>query len=143
MVYNELLVLLSGHFACDELTILSYHDVGMNFPEDGISVSKDFLEKNPQAWRDGQAPPSAGSGLCSYIRASLWPRGVLNSLRASGPRQRYPRSRAEQNALPTAKACSRSASAGSQRVLSPSFTTSNPAFARRSPSSFTLSPLQP
>lgn len=51
MVYNELLVLLNGHFAYDDLTILSYHDVGMNFPEDGIYVSKDFLEKNPQACR--------------------------------------------------------------------------------------------
>ena len=49
MAYNELLVLLDRHFKYDDLTVLSYHDVGMNFPEDGIYVSRSFLENHPEA----------------------------------------------------------------------------------------------
>ncbi len=49
MAYNELLVLLDRYFTYEDLTVLSYHDVGMNFPEDGIYVSRSFFENNPDA----------------------------------------------------------------------------------------------
>ncbi len=51
MAYNELLVLLDRHFAYEDLPVLSYHDVGMTFPEDGVYISRSFLENNPRACR--------------------------------------------------------------------------------------------
>lgn len=51
MWYNEYHAILNAGYESDELNTFFYSDYGLNLPEDGVYVLKDFFEKNPQLCR--------------------------------------------------------------------------------------------
>jgi len=58
MWYNEYHTILSAGINADELTSFFYSDYGLNFPEDGIYIMEETLEKDPAA-------------ACAFVNASL------------------------------------------------------------------------
>ena len=49
MRYNEYHQVLEAGVRAKELNIFNYSDMGLNLPEDGVYVHKNFLKKNPEA----------------------------------------------------------------------------------------------
>ena len=47
MWYNEYHTIMNSGFNEDELNVFFFADYGLNFPEEGIYCSEDYLEKNP------------------------------------------------------------------------------------------------
>jgi len=58
MLYNEYHTIINSGINPDELTVFSYHEHGLNFPEDGIYVLEDFFKKEPDL-------------SCSFVKASI------------------------------------------------------------------------
>lgn len=52
MWYNEYHTILNSGFNQDELNTFFFADYGLNFPEEGIYCSEDFLKNNPELCRD-------------------------------------------------------------------------------------------
>jgi NitT/TauT family transport system substrate-binding protein len=60
MLYNELHLLKNSGYDEKDLTIFSFQDYGLNFPEDGIYVLEDYYKRNEQACKDFVTATLAG-----------------------------------------------------------------------------------
>jgi len=60
MLYNEFHLLKNSGYDEKDLTIFSFQDYGLNFPEDGIYVLEDFYIQNKQACKDFVTATLAG-----------------------------------------------------------------------------------